>query len=178
MRPSRVVRVYLAVSLIIGFIASVPLAMSQHSNELSADSTLMLTLCLNVLLLMLSPIVLDWSERKYFKARFVQLQELAEMNPELKTLLEAQCEKLSLAGLRLAAVETANTETSIYGLFRQNPRLVVPTSWLSSGVPANVIPTIEGQLNRFATRDFSFYFLGFAVLQIGLQQIALGIFFR
>lgn len=116
---------------------------------------------------------MDWSERKYCKARFVQLEELAGTNPELKAVLDAQCEKLSLPGLRLALVESAGSEAFTYGLWRQNPRLVMPASWLSSPEQSNIIPSIEVELNRFANRDVSIVFLCFGALQIALQFLLL-----
>lgn len=172
MRPSEVLRVYCVVSFLIGTVLSIPLAMLVHGNELSKNSSAILTLCLNTLLLMILPLILDWSERKYFKARFLQLEDLAESNPQLKAVLDAQCEKLSLPGLRLAAVDSAMTESFSYGLWGHNPRLVVPSSWLQSDAESGSrLSSIEVELNRFAKRDVSFVFVGFCVLQIALQFV-------
>jgi len=153
------------------------MALLTRSGEFSGHDAAILTLCFNTLLVMVLPLILDWSERKYFKARFVQLEELERTNPELKAALDEQCEKLHLPGLRLATVETAGSlETTFsYGLFRQNPRLVVPSSWLHSTkmTAPNVVPSIQGELNRFASRDISLIFFGFALVQFGVQQLLL-----
>lgn len=173
MRPSRVLRVYCTVTFILGLLLCAPMVLMLRANELNAHDAAILTLCWNVLFVMISPLVIDWSERKYFKARFVQLEELAETNPELKAVLDEQCRKLSLPGLRLAAVDTATAEPFSYGLWRQNPRLIVPASWLkpeSKPEATNIIPTIETELSRFASRDVSVVFLVFAILQFGIQQ--------
>src|SRR5262249_43697341 len=140
------------------------------SKELSLNSTAILALCFNVLMIMVLPLVLDWSERKYFKARFVQLEELAQTNPQLKAALDEQCRKLSLPGLRLAAVDMPVSETFSYGLWRHNPRLVVPASWLQdSAAESTIMPSIEVELNRFAKRDVSFLFLCFWIAEVALQ---------
>jgi hypothetical protein len=151
-------------------VASFPLAWLVQRGELSLNASAVLLLCLNVLLIMILPLVLDFSERKYFKARFLELEEIAQSNPQLKALLEEQCQKLSLPGLRLAAVETTATEMLIYGLWHQNPRLVLPASWLqTSAAQTNLLPSIEIELNRFAKREVSFLFLAFFLIQVALQ---------
>jgi hypothetical protein len=171
MRPSRVLRVYCAISFTLGLALCTPMVLLMRAGELGGHDAAILTLCWNTLFLMVSPIILDWSERKYFKARFVQLEELAATNPELKAALDEQCAKLHLPGLRLATVDTASTETFTYGLWRQNPRLVVPSSWLnsSSSEERNILPSIEGELSRFASRDLSLVFLLFAIAQFAVQ---------
>jgi hypothetical protein len=170
MRPSRVLRLYCAASFAAGLLASLPLALMVHEKELSLNSSAVLTLSLNCFFLMILPLVLDWSERKYFKARFVQLEELAQTNPELKAILDQQCQKWSLPGLRLAAVDMPVGETFTYGLWRQNPRLVVPESWLRAAAPTGeIIPSIEIELSRFAKRDVTFVYLGFCAVQVLLQ---------
>jgi hypothetical protein len=170
MRPYSVLRTYCVAAFVLGAAASLALAMLIHRHELTQNAAGVLTLCLNVILVMILPLVLDWSERKYFKARFVQLEELAQTNPQLKMMLEEQCQKLSLPGLRLAAVDMPAEHTLSYGLFRQNPRLVVPASWLqSSNSETNILPSIEVELNRFVKRDVSFVFLAFVAVQVALQ---------
>lgn len=174
MKPSTTLRIYCAASFVLGLGASVPLVMLIPSKELSLNSTAILTLCLNALLVMLLPLVLDWSERKYFKARFVQLEELAQTNPRLKAALDEQCRKLSLPGLRLATVEMAFSEAFTYGLFSDNPRLVVPASWLQAAEPdTTIMPSIEVELTRFAKRDVSLLFGLFWIIEVGVQFLLL-----
>jgi hypothetical protein len=145
------------------------------ADEVGRAGATILTASWNVLMLMVLPMVLDWSERKYFNARFLQLEELAETNPELKAILDEQCRKLSIPGLRLAAVDTADGETFTYGLWRQNPRLVVPESWLKSSreQAQQILPSIERQLTRFVTRDVTFVFFAFFLLQVAIEQLLL-----
>ena len=121
--------------------------------------------------MLILPLVLDWSEQKYLKARFVQLEELARDNPELKLYLDQQCEKMALAKIRVAVVDSPVEETFSYGLLRYNPRLIMSTSMLSDAEKARVIPSIEHELNRFAKQEVSLYFLGFTAIQIVLQQV-------
>ncbi len=80
---------------------------------------------------MLLPMVLDWAERRYFKARFVALEDIAKTNPELALMIGEHCKKLSLPGLRLAVVDTTSDELFSYGLWRTNPRLIIPDALLT-----------------------------------------------
>lgn len=174
MRPSQVLKIYCLVAFGIGTTLSLPIAMFIRSQELSGNSAIILTFCWNTLLLLILPLVLDWSEHKYFKARFLLLEELSETNPELKMALEEQCRKLALPGLRLALVDSQVSESFAYGLWRQNPRLVVPASWLAStSDPAKICPSLEVELARFARRDLTLLFAAFAVGQVIIQQILL-----
>jgi hypothetical protein len=67
-------------------------------------------------------------------------------------------------------VDMPAEHTLSYGLFRQNPRLVVPSSWLqASNNETNILPSIEVELNRFIKRDVSFVFLAFVPVQVALQ---------
>lgn len=121
--------------------------------------------------MLILPLVLDWSEQKYLKARFVQLEEIAQDNPELKAYLDEQCRKMALAKIRVAVVDSPLPETFSYGLLRYNPRLIVSSSILSEAEKAKAIPSIEHELNRFAKQEVSLYFLAFTVLQIIIQQV-------
>jgi hypothetical protein len=173
MRPSKVLGFYCAIACAIGVMLALFVTVLVRQDEVGRYGATILTASWNVLMLMVLPMVLDWSERKYFNARFLQLEELAETNPELKAILDEQCRKLSLPGLRLAAVDTVDTETFTYGLWRQNPRLVVPSAWLQTVDQSQIIPSIEIQLSRFAKRDVSLVFLGFFILQVSLEQVLL-----
>lgn len=101
----------------------------------------------------------------------MELEELAATNPELKTIIDEQCQKLSLAGLRFAIVESASSEAFTYGLWRQNPRLIVPTSWLEASEKEKLLPSIEVELTRFAKHDVTVVYIMFAVLQVLLQML-------
>lgn len=173
MRPSTVLKFYCGIACAMGILLSLLLAVLVKEDEVGRYGATILTASWNVLFLMILPMILDWSERKYFNARFLQLEELADTNPQLKAVLDEQCRKLSIPGLRLAAVDTADGETFTYGLWRQNPRLVVPSSWLKSDDQSKIVPSIEVELSRFAKRDVSLVFLGFFILQVALQQVLL-----
>jgi hypothetical protein len=172
MRPARILKIYCATCFLIGVVSCVFLGVLVHEAQLGFKGAAVLTLCINVLLLMILPLVIDWSERKYFKARFVQLEELAETNPQLKALLDERCRRLALPGLRLAAVDTQGSELLIYGVWRQNPRLVLPARWLTdASAEQNIIPSIELQLNRFVKRDLTFLFFAFCAVQVVLEYL-------
>lgn len=176
MKPSRILKIYAAVAFVLGVCFSIPTALLANCGELEPNAGAVLALSWNVLFLMILPLILDSCERKYFKARFMQLEELAATNPELKSILEEQCNKLSLPGLRLAAVDTPAGEPFTYGLWRQNPRLILPASWLSSHDRGSLLPSIEVELSRFARQDVSFVFLLFAVVQVIIQQVIIAVF--
>lgn len=171
MKPSRILRVYLWSSFVLGLLLTVITTVCLKHGDIGPGASLILTLCWNTLLMLILPLVLDWSEQKYLKARFLQLEELAKDNPELKECLERQCQKLSVPAIRLAVVETATEETFSYGLLRYNPRIILPSKLLSIEEKAKVIPSIENEMSRFARQEVSFYFAAFIVLQLILQQI-------
>lgn len=135
-------------------------------HEVGANGAAFMTLCWNCLFVMILPLVMDWAERRYFKARFVALEEIAETNPELASVIAEQCKKLSIPGLRFAVVDTASDETFSYGLWRTNPRLVVPGRVLDD--KNRIIPSVEAELSRFASQDHTIVFLLFTVLQVVL----------
>lgn len=141
------------------------------AGEIELNAALILPVCWNVLFILILPLVLDWSERKYFKARFMYLEELTETNPELKIYLETQCQKHAVSELRLAVLDSSTVEPFSYGLWRYNPRLIVPNSVLLPEQAAKIMPGIELELNRFAKQEVSFIFVIFTVLQIAIQQL-------
>jgi hypothetical protein len=117
---------------------------------------------------MILPLVADWAERRYCKARFMALEEVAKTNPELASVITAECKRLSIPGLRFAVVDSAD-ELFSYGLWRQNPRLVMPDTYLSAEKPM-VIPSVEAELDRFARNrnDHTAVFAIFCLIQISL----------
>lgn len=169
MSPSRVLRIYLAVSLVVGLALCIPLALLIRVGELEANAGLFLCLSWNALFMLVLPLVMDWSESKYFQARFIALEDLALENPELKAYLEKECEKFSLASLKVAVANSPFDDTLSYGLWRQNPRLIIAKSVLQDN--QKLFPSIEVELARFARQDISLAFMGFAFVQLLCQVL-------
>lgn len=172
MRPSRALRYYYTITFILGLVMTVPLAQWVRVREVGPGGAVMLTFSLNVFFVMILPLVLDWAERRYFKARFLAVEELAKDNPELATLLSSQCEKLHLPGLKLAVVDDTNSnsgEVFSYGLWRNNPRLILSNQLLKEGaIEKNLAPSLEAELTRFANQDHTLIFILYSVFQLML----------
>lgn len=169
MRPSRVLKIYYLLTFAIGILLTLPVAHWVQTQELGGRGAAGMTLCWNVLFIMLLPLVMDWGERRYFKARFLALEEVAETNPELATVIKEQCQKLNLPNLRFAVVDTTD-EMFSYGLWRNNPRLVVSDKFLAED-KSKIIPSIEAELTRFTSQDHTFVFLAFTIVQLMLLQM-------
>lgn len=173
MRPSRALQLYYAATFAFGLVFTIPMAIWVRSDELGVRGAAILILSLNILFVMVLPLVMDWAESKYFKARFVALEELAKDDPELAVLLSSQCEKLSLPGLKLAVVSQNGEEmfeTFSYGLWRNNPRLFL-TDKLISREKTEIAPSIEAELTRFANQDHTLVFLLFAGMEVMAQNL-------
>lgn len=171
MKPSRILRAYLVASCLIGLLLTALTVTMLKQGEIGPGAAFILPVCWNVLFMLILPLVLDWSEQKYLNARFLQLEDLAQDNPELKAYLDQQCQRLSLSNIRLAVVETAAEEPFSYGLLRYNPRIILPSKLLSLEEKSKIIPSIEVALSRFARQEISLYFLAFVFMQLAAQQI-------
>ena len=174
MKPSKILRVYLTSSCVLGLLLTAVTVFLLKRSDIELNAALILPVCWNVLFMLILPLVLDWSEQKYLKARFLQIEDVAKDNPELKACLDQQCQKLAVSNIRLAVVDSASEETFSYGLMRYNPRVIVSSEMMSTDEKAKIIPSIENELNRFAKQEVSLYFLAFVFAQLALQQI----FFR
>jgi Zn-dependent protease with chaperone function len=173
MHPSRVLKIYYAGSFTAGVILTFLLTHWVSTKDVGPRGAAIMTACLNVLLIMLLPLVLDWAERKYFKARFVMLEEVAKTNPELAAVLQEQCKRLAIPNLRLAIVHSSSEELFSYGLWRNNPRLVLSDSFLDIEQVNKMIPSIEAELIRFSNQDMPLVFLIFGIVQETLLFILL-----
>lgn len=156
---------------LVGFVLTAITVALLNRGEIGLSAALILPVSWNVLFMLILPLVLDWSEQKYLHARFLQLEEVAKDNPELKSYLEQQCRKLAVTSIKLAVVDTNGEETFSYGLMRYNPRVIVPSKMMSVEEKSRVIPSIDNELNRFARQEVSLYFLTFVFAQIAMQQI-------
>lgn len=166
MSPSRILNLYYLSALAIGLVLTVPVAHWVKLDELGARGAFGLILCWNVLFLMILPLVLDWLERRYLKARFLALSEVAEKNPQLAEVISKQCDALHISSLKLAVVDTPSDELLSYGLWRANPRLIVPSNLLTEENREKAIPSVEAELARFTRRDDNtVIFLMFAAIQ-------------
>lgn len=172
MKPSKVLTIYLICSFVLGMILAVPLGYYLKAEELNAFSAATLALCWNVLFVMVLPLILDWSERTYFKARFLKLEELSQTHPEMASVLSEQCEKLALPGLKMAVIDTPGDELFSYGLWGISPRLIMSDSLLKSE-DAELIPSIEHELERFSRQDHTLLFLFFTAVQIMFAQVVM-----
>ncbi len=171
LKPSTVLGIYYLTTFIVGASLAFPVARCVAINEIGARGSAIITLCWNVLFVMLLPMVLDWAERRYFKARFVALEEIAQTNPEMALMLTEHCKKLSLPGLRLAVVDTTSEELFSYGLWRTNPRLIISDAMLAQEDKSLALPSIEAELSRFANQDHTLVFLIFTAIQCIIQQL-------
>lgn len=163
-------------SCVLGFLFTALTVLTLKRGDIGPNAALILPVCWNVLFMLILPLVLDWSEQKYLKARFLQIEEVAKDNPELKACLDQQCEKLSVSSIRLAVVDSSGEETFSYGFMRYNPRVIVSKEILSMEEKSKIIPSIENELNRFARQEVSLYFLAFLFAQLAIQQIAFRMF--
>lgn len=170
MTPSRILKTYYAVTFIVGALLTIPLAFLVHTTEVGSRGAAIMTLSWNILFVMLLPIIMDISERMYFKARFMQLEEIATNNPELAAVINEKCKTLHIAGCRFAVVDSPDTEVFSYGLWRNNPRLVVPELMLSKE-GQSAIPSVEKELMRFSKTEPTLIFFGFALAQVALQHL-------
>lgn len=130
-----------------------------------------MTLSWNVLFIMILPLVLDWSERKHCKARFMELEEIAHTNPQLAAVISDQCQRLAIPSLRLAIVDQPADELFSYGLWGYNPRLILPEKLLLAQQQAVLLPSIEAELTRFTSQDSTMLFLLFTIVQIILELV-------
>lgn len=170
MTPSRILKIYYTIAFTIGALLTVPLAYLVHTTEVGARGAAIMILSWNVLFVMLLPIIMDISERMYFKARFLQLEDLATENPELAKVINERCKTLHIAGCRFAVIESSDTKVFSYGLWRNNPRLVVPQLLLSTD-RQSAIPSVERELMRFSKKEPTLIFFAFALVQVGLQHL-------
>ncbi|HMY53248.1 MAG TPA: hypothetical protein PK671_09865 [Candidatus Obscuribacter sp.] len=172
MRPSRALRLYYGATFSLGLLLTVPLAHWVRADDVGMRGAAILILSVNVLFVMILPLVMDWAESRYFKARFLAMEDVAKDNPELATLLTNQCEKLSLPGLKLAVVDEGNQEELFsYGLWRNNPRLILSNQFLKGSIEKEVAPSVEAELTRFANQDHTLVFLLFAGFQVMVQNL-------
>jgi len=171
--PSRVLKFYYIATFLAGCILEGFLVHWICTKEIGFRAGAIITLSLNVLFTLLLPLVLDWAESHYFKARFLGLEEIAKTNPDLAASLEDQCKRLDIPKLRLAIVESKSDELFSYGLWRINPRLVLSQSLLAKENQIRMLPSVEAELARFASQDRTLVFLMFTVVQEILQLILL-----
>lgn len=176
MTPNKILRIYLLASFAVGLLFSAAVAYMASTGEIETHAGAVLPLCWNVLFMLILPLVLDWGEQKYLKARFLEIEDLARENPELKAYLDKQCVQLHVETIKLAVVDSpAVGEPFSYGLWRYNPRLIVPSSALSADDVTKAIPSIEVELSRFARQGVTLSFFTFTIVQTivlyALQQI-------
>ncbi|MBI4534062.1 MAG: hypothetical protein HY711_08940 [Candidatus Melainabacteria bacterium] len=163
--------IYCIGTFIIGLVLTIPVALWVNQDELGTRGGAIMTLSWNVLFSMILPLVLDWCERKHCKVRFLNIEEIAKTNPELAAVISEKCRQLAIAHLRLAVADTPTDETFSYGLWGHNPRLILPGKLLNSHDKAMILPSIEAELNHFASQDHTMVFLLFTVVQVLLQQM-------
>ena len=101
------------------------------------------------------------------------LEEVAQTNPELASILQEQCKRLAIPNLRLAIVQSPSIELFSYGLWRNNPRLVLSDSFLDVEQVNRMIPSIEAELIRFSNQDMPLMFLMFGIVQEMLLLVLL-----
>ncbi len=165
MQPGRILKIYYVTTFALGMLATVPISHWLKVNELGARGAFGLILCLNVLFMMLLPLILDWAESRYLKARFLALEELAKNNPQLAEVLTKQCKKLSIPGIKLVVVDTASEELLSYGIWKSNPRIIIPTVVLERADEDGIISSIEQELARFSRRENDVIYLIFGAVQ-------------
>ena len=173
MSPSKILTSYYVITFIAGAVFTLPVSHWVAEKEVGFRGAMGLILCWNVLFVLLLPLVLDWLERKYLKARFIAIEELAQTNPELASALNKECEKRAIPGLKLAVIDTSSNDLFSYGLLGGNPRLMIPGKLLEKEVDAEVVPSIEVELSRVSRRNHTVVYLIFAGFQAVILSLTL-----
>lgn len=174
MIASKVLRNYYIATFLLGIVMLLPMAVGLKTNDVGMKGAYAVILCFNVLCFLLLPLIMDWTERVYFKARFLALEEVAEKSPQLAKAVSEQCEQLSLNSVKFAVVEVAagdsehefaqDKQLSSYGLWRTNPRVVL-TNRLLDPSNLNAAPSVLAELNRFSKNNSIPVFIAFAAIQ-------------
>ncbi|MBP7862876.1 hypothetical protein KA183_14415 [bacterium] len=174
MIASKVLRNYYIATFLLGVVMLLPMTIGLKTNDVGMKGAYAVILCFNVLCFLLLPLIMDWTERVYFKARFLALEEVAEKSPQLAKAVSEQCEQLSLNSVKFAVVEVAHGEPeqelgsheklTSYGLWRSNPRVVL-TNRLLDPSNLNAAPSVLAELNRFSKNNTIPVFMGFAAIQ-------------
>ena len=86
--PSKALKLYYLATFLIGAGLTVPLAHWVITDDVGIRGAALSILSINVLFIMIMPMVMDYFESRYFKARFIALEELAQDNPDLKAVLD------------------------------------------------------------------------------------------
>ena len=165
MSPFKILKTYYWITLASGLLFTLPLSHWVRLDEVGARGAFVLILCWNVLFMMLLPLVLDWAERRYLNARFMALEEVASSNPQLAEVLRERCKKMSIPGLKLVVIESQLEELVSYGIWKSNPRIIVPTILLEEGNEQQAITSVEQELARFSRREHDVVYLLFAAIQ-------------
>ncbi|MCA9816414.1 MAG: hypothetical protein H6677_07425 [Candidatus Obscuribacterales bacterium] len=171
--PSKILNSYYIATFMLGALFTLPTAHWVADKEIGLRGALGLILCWNVLFIMLLPLVLDFLERRLMKARFLQIEEIKESNPELALALDQQCQKLAIPGLKLAITDCHSKEVFSYGLWGANARLMVPSELLERDCKSEVLPSIEAELSKFTRRNHNVIYLIFAGFQAVILSLVL-----
>jgi Zn-dependent protease with chaperone function len=169
MKPNQLLSIYFTSAFFIGIGLSAMLAHLESTKAVGILGGAVLTTCWNVFFLMILPLVQDWAQHNYCRARFIPLEEVKTTNPQLANILQNLSKRFSLGNLKLAIADVKADAPLSYGLLGSNPRLIVPQQMLDN-LTTTSEESLEDELYHLTQQDHTLMFFMFTALQIIVQQ--------
>ncbi len=155
--------------LLFGMLFSLIFAIGFTQGMISAPVLITGTIIVNLLIWLFGPFVMEITQKWLYKTRQVGLDELGELSPASRQIIEQVCQKYSFKLPRIWLIDDFNPTAYTYGSGRYNARLVLSKGIFHYLEESEVAAVVAHELGHIKRYDFIVMSMASTLVQLMYQ---------
>lgn len=127
--------------------------------------TLGITLIINLVIFLMSPLIMDFIQKRLYKIQWVNLSQIRKYSPEAATLISRVCRKKQFHSPRLGIIDDRNPIAFTYGVLPNKARIVITKGLLDSLTDEEIAVVYAHELGHIAQGNFAIMTVGATLIQ-------------
>lgn len=127
---------------------------------------ILLTIVTNFISWLISPYIIDWMQRVFYKVRWVTFEEFSGVHKEVADFIKDVCEKNRIKIPRLRIIDDANPTAFCYGSYPNNARVAVSEGIFKYLDIEEQKSVLGHELGHIVNKDFIIMTIAVTMLQI------------
>ncbi len=160
------ITLFLLLGIVLSLCLGLFLIVGNNNPTLGLIIALMITLGFNGLAFLISPMIMDQTQRWLYKTRWVTLAEIKRKSPETAELILKVCREHKIRYPRLGIIDDQNPTAFTYGSFRDQARLVVSEGLFTYLDDDEIATVYAHELGHIVHWDFAIMTVASTLVQI------------
>ncbi|MBI2892560.1 MAG: M48 family metalloprotease [Deltaproteobacteria bacterium] len=161
--------------ILFSFVFTILMAFAYEGGLIGAGLMLALTVLINLVMWLVSPLIMDLVQRWVYKSRVIEIEELRANKPRVAEFVERVCQKHGIRVPKLRLIDDMNPTAFCYGSTANRSRLVVSRGLFHYLDDREASAVYGHELGHIIHRDFIVMTIAATMVQILYEIYAIAI---